>query len=53
MKMTNHKELNMAEFCDIYDINRNKTGRLHERGKPDMLDGDYLLIVMVWINSVA
>ena len=41
----------MAEFCDIYDINRNKTGRLHERGKPDMGDGDCLLIVFVWIMN--
>ena len=41
----------MAEFCDIYDIHRNKTGRLHERGKPDMQAGDYLLAVIVWIMN--
>ncbi|MCL2603619.1 MAG: NUDIX domain-containing protein [Defluviitaleaceae bacterium] len=41
----------MAEFCDIYDINRNKTGRLHERGKPDMKEGDCLLAVIVWVMN--
>jgi 8-oxo-dGTP pyrophosphatase MutT (NUDIX family) len=41
----------MAEFCDVYDINRNKTGRLHERGKPDMNEGDCLLTVIVWIMN--
>jgi 8-oxo-dGTP pyrophosphatase MutT (NUDIX family) len=41
----------MAEFCDIYDINRNKTGRLHKRGQPDMNEGDCLLIVIVWIMN--
>ena len=41
----------MAEFCDVYDISRNKTGRLHERGKPDMIEGDHLLAVVVWIMN--
>jgi len=41
----------MVEYCDIYDIDRNKTGRLHERGKPDMSEGDYLLVVVVWIMN--
>ena len=38
----------MAELWDVYDINRNKTGRLHERGKP-MSAGDYHLVVHIWI----
>ena len=41
----------MAELWDVHDINRNKTGRLHERGKSDMVDGDFLLIVFVWIRN--
>jgi len=41
----------MPEYCDIYDIDRNKTGRLHERGKPDMKEGDCLLVVFVWITN--
>jgi isopentenyldiphosphate isomerase len=35
------------EVWDVYDINGNKTGRLHERGKP-MATGDYHIIVHVW-----
>lgn len=38
----------MAEFWDIVDEYGNKTGRLHERGKP-MQKGDYHLSVSVWI----
>ena len=40
----------MAELWDVYDINRNKTGRLHERGKL-MNAGDCHLIVQVWIMN--
>ena len=40
----------MAEFWDIYDINRNKTGRFHERGT-QMNAGDYHLVVNVWIMN--
>ncbi|MGV8981435.1 NUDIX hydrolase [Clostridium sp.] len=36
------------ELWDIYDKNRQKTGRTHERGK-DMLTGDYHLVIHVWI----
>jgi 8-oxo-dGTP pyrophosphatase MutT (NUDIX family) len=35
------------ELWDVYDKDRNKTGRLHERGKP-MATGDYHIIVHVW-----
>jgi isopentenyldiphosphate isomerase len=38
----------MGELWDVYDINRNKTGQLHERGRP-MLSGNCHLIVQVWI----
>jgi isopentenyldiphosphate isomerase len=40
----------MAELWDILDENRNKTGRLHERGVP-MAVGDYHLLVHVWIMN--
>ena len=36
------------EFWDIYDANRNKTGRVHRRGDP-LPPGDYHLVVHVWI----
>jgi Isopentenyldiphosphate isomerase len=38
----------MTELWDIVDVNGNKTGRLHEKGKP-MQKGDYHLSVSVWI----
>jgi len=36
------------ELWDIYDKNREKTGRTHERGIP-VKEGDYHLVVHVWI----
>ncbi|TFJ91873.1 NUDIX hydrolase [Lentibacillus salicampi] len=36
------------ELWDVYDGNRHKTGRMHERGTP-LPDGDYHLVVNVWI----
>ena len=38
----------VAELWDVYDIDGNKTGRLHERGKP-MSAGDSHLVVHIWI----
>lgn len=38
------------ELWDILDENGNKTGRLHERGKP-MQQGDHHLIVQIWIMN--
>jgi isopentenyldiphosphate isomerase len=38
----------VAELWDIYDANGEKTGKLHERGKP-MGEGDHHLVVNVWI----
>jgi isopentenyldiphosphate isomerase len=40
--------MNLSELWDILDENRNKTGRLHERGKPMQKD-EYHLVVHVWI----
>ena len=40
----------MAELWDILDENGNKTGCLHERGKP-MRKGEYHLTVNVWIEN--
>jgi 8-oxo-dGTP pyrophosphatase MutT (NUDIX family) len=40
----------MAELWDVLDAQGNKTGRLHERGKP-LAQGDYMLIVHVWKHN--
>jgi len=40
----------MDEYWDIYDADRNLTGRIHRRGDP-LLPGDYHLVVHVWICS--
>ncbi len=36
------------ELWDIYDKDRQKTGRTHERGKP-MRESDYHTVIHVWI----
>ena len=38
------------DIMDIYDKNRNLTGRTHRRGEP-MKDGDYQLVVHVFIRN--
>lgn len=38
----------MAELCDIYDINGNKTGAVYLRGEP-LKEGQYQLAANVWI----
>jgi mutator protein MutT len=38
----------LLEFNDIYDENRNLTGRVHRRGTP-WQPGEYGLIVCVWV----
>jgi 8-oxo-dGTP pyrophosphatase MutT (NUDIX family)/GNAT superfamily N-acetyltransferase len=38
------------EIWDVYDINRNKTGRYAERGRK-MAAGDYHLVVHVWKHN--
>ena len=40
----------MAEFWDILDKNRKKTGHVHKRGEP-MGKGEYHLVVHVWIMN--
>lgn len=40
----------MVEFWDLYDINRNKLGRLHERGIP-LSSGEYHLAVEIWVKN--
>jgi len=43
----------MSELWDVLDIDGNKTGRIHERGKP-MQKGEGHLVVLIWIlNSNA
>jgi len=39
---------NAGELWDVYDENRNLTGRLHRRGDP-LKPGEYHLVVHVWI----
>ena len=36
------------EIWDVYDINRKKVGKVHERGVP-LLTGEYHLTVEVWV----
>ena len=38
----------MTEYNDIYDIDRNLTGRTHRRGTP-WRKGEYGLVVCVWV----
>ena len=38
------------ELNDIYDINRNLTGRVHRRGTP-WRAGEYGLVVCVWVHD--
>lgn len=40
----------MSEIWDIYDRNRNLTGRTVERGKP-MRQDEYHIVVNVWIRN--
>lgn len=37
----------MTELWDLYDVNRNKTGKTHQRGIP-VPDGYYHLVVEIW-----
>lgn len=38
----------LVELWDVYDRNRIKTGKKHERGTP-LVDGDFHLVVSAWI----
>lgn len=38
------------EYWDVYDKNRNKTGKIVKRGER-LLDGEYHLIVHIWIKN--
>ncbi len=38
------------EWNDVYDINRNRTGRVHRRGTP-WRPGEYGLVVCVWVSD--
>jgi len=40
----------MAELWDIYDKNRNKTGKTIERGQP-MAQDEYHLVVHIWVRN--
>lgn len=39
-----------GELWDVYDKNRNPTGRLHRRGEP-LAQGEYHLVVHVWMQN--
>ena len=38
------------EYWDIFDLNRQKTGKIIQRGK-ELADGEYHLVVHVWIKT--
>ena len=40
----------MAELWDVYDRDRNKTGRTHLRGTP-LSAGEYQLVIHVWVRD--
>jgi isopentenyldiphosphate isomerase len=42
----------MMELWDVYDKDRNLTGRTHRRGEP-LPPGDYHLVVDIWIRNSA
>jgi len=43
---------NMSEIWDLYDINKNKTGIQHERGKESLIPEDmYHLVVEIWTKN--
>lgn len=50
--MHNEKEIfpPEVELWDVYDENRNLTGRLHPRGVP-LQEGDFHLVVQVWMRN--
>ena len=41
----------MPEYWDIYDKDRNKTGRFQERGRPPASPEDYHLVVEIWLKN--
>jgi len=43
-------QTSVGELWDIYDMDRNKTGRVHRRGEI-LSRGDYHLVVHVWIKN--
>lgn len=42
----------MAEYWDLYDIERNPLGRLHKRGD-EIPEGEYHLVVEIWTRDDA
>ena len=49
-QIKNERLLFMAEFWDIYDEERHKTGKLHKRGLP-LAEGEYHLVIHVWVRN--
>ena len=39
------------EILDIYDINNNKTGRTIVRGDKNLKDGEFIKLVVIWIED--
>lgn len=48
--MSYERKDRMPELWDLYDINKNKLGRLHERGLP-LNSGEYHLAVEIWVKN--
>lgn len=40
----------MSEFWDVYDKNRNLTGKIHQRGET-LAVGEYHLVVHIWVRN--
>jgi len=38
----------MAELCDIYNINSEKTGKIFTRGE-DLKEGEFQLVTSIWV----
>ena len=49
---SNRKKVNALEWNDIYNVDRQPTGRLHRRGTP-WEAGEYGLVVCVWVYDGA
>lgn len=40
----------MTEYWDLYDANRNATGKFHQRGL-ELKEGQYHLVVAIWVEN--
>jgi 8-oxo-dGTP pyrophosphatase MutT (NUDIX family) len=50
MLILSKKENTMTELWDVYDKDRNRTGKIHRRGEP-LAEGEYHLVVHIWVRD--